>query len=77
MRRLGLRGQITLTGWQPPDDMREAEWLRAGAVLANIERGIGWWIGDWWAFGEHRYGKRKALIVDNDEWQRADFSSVR
>src|SRR5438105_9808420 len=23
---------------------------------------IGWWIGDWWNYGEHRYGERQAIV---------------
>ena len=26
-----------------------------------------WWLGDWWRFGEHKYGERKAL-VESDDW---------
>ena len=33
-----------------------------------------WWIGDWWAFGEHRYGDRKAL-VESDGWTGPSFGT--
>jgi hypothetical protein len=29
---------------------------------------MSWWLGDWWAFGEARYGERKA-IVDAEDWE--------
>jgi N6-adenosine-specific RNA methylase IME4 len=74
LRRLGLRGQLSLTGWQLPDDMGEDEWLRAGGVLAKIERGVGWWLGDWWAFGEKRYGYRKAMVEASD-WAGPSFQT--
>jgi hypothetical protein len=31
-------------------------------------RSVSWWLGDWWAFGEARYGERKA-IVDAKGWE--------
>src|SRR5262249_55648987 len=34
----------------------------------ELENCVSWWIGDWWAFGEHRYGSRKAL-VEADNWR--------
>jgi N6-adenosine-specific RNA methylase IME4 len=65
-QRLDMRGEISATGWQLPEDMAEGEWLIAGAVLATLDRGIGWWIGDWWAYGERRYGVRKAAVEAAD-----------
>jgi hypothetical protein len=37
-------------------------------VLGKIEHSVSWWIGDWWAFGEHRYGDRKAM-VEAEDWE--------
>ncbi len=25
-----------------------------------------WWIGDWWAYGKHRYGDRAAIVQAQD-----------
>jgi hypothetical protein len=33
-----------------------------------------WAIGDWWAFGEHRYGER-AAIVKSEEWEGPAFQT--
>jgi len=74
LRRLGLRGHMSLTGWELPEDMAEAEWEAAGVILAKIDRGVGWWIGDWWAFGEKTYGKRKAA-TDKDGWKGPTFQA--
>src|SRR5215472_3547505 len=76
MRRLGLRGQISVTAWKPPEDMPEPEWTRAGVVLRKLEQGIGWWLGDWYGFGERRYGKRKA-IVNAPDWQGLNYQTCR
>ena len=48
--------------------MSEAEWREAGAVLGKVERSVSWWLGDWWAFGEARYGQRKA-VVQAEDWE--------
>ena len=40
-----------------PADLDQARWCEIGAKLGKLERAGGWWIGDWWAFGEHRYGR--------------------
>jgi len=46
------------TGLVLADSIDFDEWCALGAELARIERGVQWWIGDWWAFGKHRYGAR-------------------
>jgi len=71
-----LRGQISVTAWKPPEDMPEPEWIRAGVVLRKLEQGIGWWLGDWYGFGERRYGKRKA-IVNAPDWQGPNYQTCR
>jgi hypothetical protein len=40
-------------------------WQDVGRELAAREKVLNWWIGDWWAFGEHCYGERaKAAARD-------------
>jgi N6-adenosine-specific RNA methylase IME4 len=73
-RNLGLRGIMSRTGWELPDDLSEAEWRVAGGLLGKIEHSVSWWIGDWWAFGEHKYGDRKA-IVEADDWEGPGFQT--
>src|SRR5207302_6703847 len=46
----------------------------AGLMLGKIELGVSWWLGDWWAFGEHRYGDRKAL-VESEDWEGPGFQA--
>jgi hypothetical protein len=38
------------------------------------DHGVSWWIGDWWAFGEQRYGDRKA-ITEADDWDGPAFQT--
>jgi hypothetical protein len=44
-----------------------------GAALGTVERAVGWWIGDWWAYG-HRYDDRKA-IVEAPGWTGSSFQT--
>lgn len=39
-------------------------WQTIGRELAAREKVLNWWIGDWWAFGEHRYGERAKLAAE-------------
>lgn len=68
MNLLPKAGQLTKTGWTLPATMTEEDWKHAGAMLAKVEGAMNWWLGDWWAFGEHGYGDRKAL-VESDDWE--------
>jgi len=52
----------------------KARWREIELELGRISQATQWWIGDWWAFGEHRYGERKAL-VESEEWDGPSFDS--
>jgi hypothetical protein len=67
-------GQLSKTGWTLPTNLTESEWKEAGAALAKVEGAMNWWLGDWWAFGEHGYGDRKAL-VEKEDWEGPDFKT--
>jgi N6-adenosine-specific RNA methylase IME4 len=71
---LGLRGRVLRVGWELPDDLTESEWCEAGEMIGKVERSVSWWLGDWWAFGETRYGQRKA-IVSADGWDGPKFQA--
>jgi hypothetical protein len=40
-------------------------------ILASL-----WWLGDWWALGESRYGERKA-IVEAEDWEGPAYQTCR
>ena len=71
---VGLRGRVLRVGWELPADMSREDWCAAGALLGKIERSVLWWLGDWWAYGESRYGDRKAL-VESDGWEGPGFGA--
>lgn len=47
-----------------PDETSFEDWQTIGRRLFARERVINWWIGDWWAFGEHRYGERAKMAAE-------------
>jgi N6-adenosine-specific RNA methylase IME4 len=59
---LSVPGELTPTSWQLPTKMDEDQWIVAGLCLQRIEGAVQWWLGDWWAYGKHAYGERKALF---------------
>jgi hypothetical protein len=40
--------------------------MAIGRSLARAQQSVQWWLGDWWAFGDHRYGARTRLIRSED-----------
>ena len=55
-----MRVRVDSLTWKLPDDLSKDEWIEAGIVLARIGEGVMWWIGDYWIYGEKKYGDRKA-----------------
>lgn len=49
------------TALELPPDLTLDAWGAIGAQLAKIEKGLQWALGDWWAYGFHQYGERKAI----------------
>lgn len=73
---LPQQGQLSKTAWQLPDTLSEQDWKQAGFTLSKIEGAMAWWIGDWWAFGEHQYGDRKAM-VESEDWEGPSYDLCR
>jgi hypothetical protein len=45
-----------------PDDLTRDGWREIGQALLRIERRIGWAVGEWWRYGERRYGVRLDML---------------
>jgi N6-adenosine-specific RNA methylase IME4 len=67
-----LPGVLSECAWTIPEDLPEGDWVRHGAFLGTLDRSVSWWLGDWWAHGEHKYGDRKAL-VEHDDWPGPEY----
>src|SRR5947209_5177199 len=59
-----------------PADLDHPRWCEIGADLRRFDRAVAWWVGDWWAFGEHRYGARRE-ITENPGWQGPAYPVVK
>lgn len=47
-----------------PKNQTFDQWVEMGRSLAEGQRVINWWIGDWWAAGSHRYGERAKAAAE-------------
>ena len=56
----------TKTAFPIPDDITFEEWEDIGFRIMSVTKSCMWWLGDWWAFGEHRYGERAAQALESD-----------
>lgn len=69
-------GELSKTGWDLPARMTEKQWGEAGIALSRVEGALMWWIGDWWAFGEHKFGDKRAT-VDSEEWEGPAYQTCK
>lgn len=67
---------LSKTAWTPKGDLSQRDWQEFGEALGKLKSSSQWWIGDWWAYGEHRYGDRKA-IVESDDWEGARYETCK
>lgn len=66
--------KIARNGLSIEGDMVEVDWIETGKILAKADAAMQWLIGDWWAYGEHKYGDRRAL-VESDDWEGPSFDT--
>jgi hypothetical protein len=59
-----IRYGTTISLELPPDTAFEI-WVETGRKLAKAANAIQWWWGDWWAFGETRYGQRISQLSES------------
>lgn len=48
---------LTKTGMTLPEELTEDEWQSIGTKLALCDGSIKWWLGDWLAHAERKWGK--------------------
>ena len=63
LKPTSLPGDLSVTGMVLSEDVSFEEWSELGQQLQNMERSIMWWIGDWLAFGERKFGEEAAQAV--------------
>lgn len=74
---LNLPGELSRLGWRLPADLSFDEWTSCGQALSSIEGSVQWWLGDWWAFGEHAYGERVRVLESGGPLEDMNFQTLR
>ena len=46
------------------DDLKYEEWIEIGEALTNQAKHIMWWLGDWWNYGDRKYGELASQALD-------------
>lgn len=54
---IGLPGIKDDMSYQLPPDLAIEDWEEIGGTLQQMEKSVGWWIGDWWRHGVHKWGQ--------------------
>lgn len=49
---------LSQVAWTPRDELALAEWSAVGRRFGEIGRCSQWWLGDWIAYGNVRFGER-------------------
>jgi len=84
-RALSVPGRITAVGLELPESLPLEQWLGLGERLQQLERSVLWWIGDWWRFGQRKYGKaaetaavtgKAYQTVRDAAWVASQFSDL-
>ena len=76
---IAIRGNLTESGYVPPEDLKRHEWEAAGQSFRSVERASRFWIGDWVIAGERMYGvtyKRAAELTGREESDIRSMASV-
>jgi site-specific DNA-methyltransferase (adenine-specific) len=59
---LPLPGKRTSTALELPEGLPIDQWEAAGKALHEAEA-LPWYLGDWWRYGGHEYGKRARMVA--------------
>lgn len=67
---------LSRTALELPADMSFEEWSAYGQRLSRMAEGVMWWLGDWWRYGERRYGERASQALDADGYSYQTLRSA-
>jgi N6-adenosine-specific RNA methylase IME4 len=56
--------KVSKTGLVFDENLTYDEWELIGKQLQNIHKSIGFWIGDWWNFGEKKWREQAAQAIE-------------
>lgn len=61
-------GELTPTGWTPPERLTYDQWVNIGRTIGDISNSTNWWVGDWLLTGERKWGSRYLQAVHVLNW---------
>jgi len=71
-----LPGSLTEISYSLPPDLTYERWESIGQGLQQMERSVQWWIGDWYLYGEDRFGERSAqAVMDLTGYERSSIQN--
>lgn len=56
--KLCAMGLVLPDGEDEEEQLDHNQWMDIGKKLIEIDKGMQWALGTWWAFGRHKYGDR-------------------
>jgi hypothetical protein len=59
-----IEQQQPVLGLELPENTSFDRWVEIGRRLCVGQQAVQWKIGDWWAFGDHRYGQRAKAAAE-------------
>ncbi len=64
-----IPGRLDPAGLELRHGLTFEEWQAAGQWLQRAGGSVMWWVGDWWAYGEHSYGERASQAVGSEGYK--------
>jgi len=65
--------ELTPVGMNLPAVLNEEQWNDIGDQVLRLDNATNWMLGDWWVFGQHKYGERKKWLAE----QKAKRAQVK
>jgi hypothetical protein len=69
--------ELEQTGLLVQGELSFEEWSGIGTWLETVDRAIQWWIGDWMAYGESRYGEQYVQAINATGWALATIKQYQ
>lgn len=64
--QLESQTELTEVAYRPAGLLTFDRWVEVGENLHGMLRGLSWWRGDWWLYGEERYGEKHSQAAPED-----------
>lgn len=77
--RQGIPGRLDPHALYLLPNLSQDQWMQVGDTIRFFERGVMWWLGDWWNYGERAYGEMASQAAQDAIRDRTgyDYDTVR